>query len=337
MGKGVNFAIVGVDTDAAKLFIEQLALCDDIELGTLYPLEKFPEDYDAIRFKEKNYLIEKLDDFDFSQVKIAIFFGSPKNVEAAIIEAHEQGCYVIDGTGSFSKKADTLLAIPDINSDDIISLADRILVSPNPNTIAIAIAMHKIAADFSLDSLNISALESVSGKGKAGTSELVGQAVALLSGKPIVDKIYPAQVAFNVIPTDLKQDENSEVSYEQSIVNEIHEFISEPSVTGSVSYTSVTVPVFYGHSYLVNFETSIEITSQDLENIWNGCDNIDYLPNEVVTPVTHGVNRDKVCICKLQKGVRQNEFKFYMVMDNTLKGNALNCIGILRLLIDNLL
>ncbi len=335
MSNGVRFAVAGVDTDAAKLFLEQLETQENLELGALYPLEKFPEEYDAVRFKDKNYLIEKLDDFDFSQVKIAIFFGSAKNVENAILNASAENCYVIDATGTYANQDNTLLAIPEINSQDIISLADRILVSPNPSTIAVTLAMQGIAEAFSLDSLSVTALEAVSGKGKVGTSELVGQAVSLLNGKPIANKIYPAQVAFNVIPASVEKHDETAISYEQSVVNEIHNFIAEPAVTGAVSYSAVTVPVFYGYSFLVTFETSVDVSLEEIENIWKNSAFIEYLPNEVVTPVTHGVNKDKICICSLHKGTRPQEFKFYMVMDNTLRGNALNCIGILRQLVEN--
>ncbi|MGN1357539.1 MAG: Asd/ArgC dimerization domain-containing protein [Succinivibrionaceae bacterium] len=330
----VRFAVAGVDTDAAKLFLNKLEDQDDLKLGALFPLEKFPEDYDAIRFREKNYLIERLDDFDFSQAKIAIFFGSARNIKDAVFRASEEGCYIIDATGSLSGEDNTLLSIPEVNGRDIISQADRILVSPHAGTIAVTLAMQGIADAFSLDALSVTALESVSSLGASGASELVGQTVSVLNGKPAVNKIYPTQVAFNIIPSSRIKGDFGNLN-EQSVIEEIQQFLGAPATTGSVSYHSLTVPVFYGHTYLVTFETSVDVSLSELEEIWKNSEFIDYQTEEVVTPVTHGVDHDKICICELKKGLRPREFSFYMVMDNTLTGNALNCIGILRQLVEN--
>ena len=70
----ITLAVAGTDTEQGKLFLEKLAAAEDLEITELYPLEKVPDEYDAVRFRGRNHLKQKLDDFDFSQVQAAIFF-----------------------------------------------------------------------------------------------------------------------------------------------------------------------------------------------------------------------------------------------------------------------
>ena len=89
---------------------------------------------------------------------------------------------------------------------------------------------------------------------------------ALLNGKPIEPKVYPKQIAFNVLPhIDVFMD-NGYTKEEMKMVWETRKIMEDESI--QVNPTTVRVPVFYGHSEAVHIETRKKITAQQRASCW---------------------------------------------------------------------
>ena len=313
----LNIAIVGTDTAAGKLLLEKLEE-SSMEIEVLYPLEKLPEDYSSIRFRKKTCLIEKLDDFDFTSVSLVFFTGSRKNISEHITRALESGCYVIDDTGAEVPDYDVLTIIPEINGDEIAGCRTRLFRSPHAVTIQTALAMNEIISQFGLESLDITSFEAVSGEGQPAVTELANQAISL----------------FNTIPSMVDFESGESYSdHEKQILGEIENFL--PQISGRVCVNSFFVPVFYGHSTLFSFSTSMPVSVEEIRQVLADSSMISYVDREVVTPVTHGVSRDLPVVTRLRRSTAgENQFNLFSVIDNSLKGEVLNCIQIAEKIIE---
>ncbi len=334
--KEITLAVAGSDTEAGKLFLEKLEENENIGIKELYPLEKVPDEYDAIRFRKKNYLTCKLDDFDFSQAQVAIFFCSEKNAMAPLEQAFEAGCFIINATEAVPTYG-SLMVIPQVNSDQMLDVRSRCFTSPSGPVISSVLALKDIVDEFGIDYLNITAFESVSSFGHGAVQELAGQTVALLSGKPSVNKNFPAQVAFNVIPSVIGGEQIQQYSdYELQQVKDLENFL--PALGGKVTYSSFTVPVFYGYCAHLTFRTAVSTSLEQVNDLLTHGSLNQFIESETVTPVTHGVNRTKQVITRLRNSTGcDDEFNMFVVLDNTLTGNVLNCMQILEKIIENML
>ncbi len=327
--QSISLAVAGTDTAQGKMFLEKLQDRENIEISDFYPLEKAPDDYDAVKFRKKNYIKGRLDDFDFSRVTVAVFFCSSKNAREPMLKALDAGCKVIDATRGERARDDARLIIPEINGCDAADPAYPYLVSPSPAVISAALAIYEIYNEFGIEYLNITAMEPVSAAGHEGVKELAGQAAQLLNGRPPVMKNFPAQVAFNVIPSEVSGDEEQYSDYEMTQIRDIGSFI--PGASGRITFNSYTVSVFYGYSCHLTFRTSVSVSLPELKyRLSSGLLN-EYAESATVTPVTHGIDRDRQIISRVRESTgAAGEFSMFAVFDNLLAGSVQNCIKILE-------
>ena len=90
------------------------------------------------------------------------------------------------------------------------------------------------------------------GTGKEAIEELAKQTADLLNMKEVECKVYPKQIAFNVLPhIDVFQD-NGYTKEEMKMVWETTKIFEDESI--QVNPTAVRVPVFYGHSEAIHIE-----------------------------------------------------------------------------------
>ena len=322
-----SIAVVGTDTASGKLLLEKLEE-SNIGIDNLYPVEKLPEEYSSIRFRKKTIMIEKLDDFDFSQAAVVFFMCGKKNISEHIIRAYEAGCYVIDNTGAELDGYETLQVVPEINGEDIELYHARIIRSPQASTIQTALVMNDLIQQFGVESLNITTFESVSGEGRAAVTELANQAISLFNTKPIVNRHFPVQIAVNTVPSLIDfETENSYSEHELAILGELENMM--PQISGRICVNSFFVPVFYGHSALISFSLTTPASVDEIRQVLSDSEYISYVDKEVVTPVTHGVSVEVPVVTRLRRSTaNENEYNLFSVIDNSLKGEVLNCIQI---------
>ena len=88
--------------------------------------------------------------------------------------------------------------------------------------------------------------QSVSGTGKEAIEELREQSKAFLNGEEIDIKVYPHQIAFNVLPQIGSIDETGYSSEEIKMHEETRKILNDYNI--NVSATTVRVPVFRSHA-----------------------------------------------------------------------------------------
>ena len=217
----------------------------------------------TVEFKGKRLDVIDVDTFDFSKADIGLFSAGGDVSRAYAPKAGAAGCVVIDNTSEFRYEDDIPLVVPEVNPHDIAKYKARhIIANPNCSTIQMLVALKPIHDAAQIERINVATYQSVSGAGKEGVEELAEQSVALMSGKgPVKPKVMAAQIAYNLVPQIDKFQDNGYTKEEMKMFWETRKIFGDPDIR--VNATTVRVPVFFGHSEVVNVETRRKMSADE--------------------------------------------------------------------------
>jgi len=334
--KKFDVAVVGATGAVGETMLSILEE-RDFPINNLYPLASERSAGKRIQFKGKSVVIGDLEQFDFSKAQIGLF--SPGASVSAIYapKAGDAGCIVVDNTSQFRRDPDIPLVVPEVNPHAIANYKPRnIIANPNCSTIQMLVALKPIYDAVGIERINVATYQAVSGTGKDAIEELAIQTAALLNVKPITPKVYPKQIAFNVLPQiDVFMD-NGYTKEEMKMVWETKKIFADENIL--VNPTTVRVPVFYGHSEAVHIETkekiSVELARKLLQNapgvvVIDECKDGGY-----PTAVTDAAGKDPVFVGRIREDISHPRgLNLWIVADNIRKGAALNSIQIAEILV----
>jgi aspartate-semialdehyde dehydrogenase len=286
-------------------------------------------------------MVQDLSNFDFSQTPVALFSaGGDVSAEYAPIAA-QQGCVVIDNTSHFRRDDDIPLVIPEVNPEAIGQFRQRnIIANPNCSTIGMLMALKPIYDLAGIERINVATYQAVSGTGKDAIEELAGQTARLLNGKEAEPKVYPRQIAFNVIPHIDTFLENGYTREEMKMVWETQKILADESIR--VNPTCVRVPVFYGHAEAVHIETREPVSVTEARALLQAADGVSVLdspePGGYPTPVSEAAGADPVFVGRIRADISHPRgLNLWVVADNVRKGAALNSVQIAEVLLSTYL
>jgi aspartate-semialdehyde dehydrogenase len=249
------------------------------------------------------------------------------------------GCVVIDNTSQFRYDDDIPLVVPEVNPEAIAQHTVRgIIANPNCSTIQMLVALKPIHEAVGITRINVCTYQAVSGSGKEGIEEVVSQTSQLLNGKPIQTKVYPKQIAFNVLPQiDVFMD-NGYTKEEMKMVWETKKIMGDDSI--QVNPTAVRVPVFFGHSEAIHIETRAKITVEKVRELLAAAPGITVMDERVEggypTAVTESSGHDDVFVGRIREDISYEKgIDLWVVADNVRKGAALNSVQIAEELVKN--
>ncbi len=336
MSKTYDVAVVGATGAVGETMISILEE-RNFPVGTLYPLASERSVGKIVQFKGKSVRVQNLDEFDFSKAQIGLFSAGGSISEKYAPIAGKAGCVVIDNTSHFRYQEDIPLVVPEVNPDDIARYkTHNIIANPNCSTIQMLVALKPIYDKVGISRINVATYQAVSGTGKEAIEELAAQTAALLNMKPIEAKVYPKQIAFNVLPhIDVFQD-NGYTKEEMKMVWETKKIFNDESLL--VNPTCVRVPVFYGHSEAVHIECKENIRSEEVRELLMKAEGVVVLDERAdggyATAVTESAGKDPVFVSRIRDDISHpNGINLWIVSDNVRKGAALNSVQIAEKLI----
>lgn len=329
---GYDVAVVGATGVVGEAFLEVLAE-RNFPISHLYPLASARSAGETVLFNNKNHNVTDIAEFDFSKVQFAFFSAGAEVSKLYAPVAAEAGCVVIDNTSHFRYEPDIPLVIPEVNPYALQDYRERnIIANPNCSTIQMLIALKPIYDAVGITRINVATYQSVSGAGKKAIEELARQTAQLLNGQDISIKVFPKQIAFNVVPQIDEFQENGYTKEEMKMVWETQKILEDNSIL--VNATAVRVPVFYGHSEAVHVETLQPIdaiTAKEILSIAPGVEVINEF--DYPTSVSHAASQDAVFVGRIRENMGQNGLNLWIVSDNVRKGAALNAVQIAETLI----
>lgn len=340
MARTFDVAVVGATGAVGECMLEILA-ARRFPIGKVYALASERSIGRTVKFGRQELEIENLADFDFGKVQIGLF--SPGASVSAIYapKAGKAGCVVIDNTSQFRYDDDIPLVIPEVNEHAIAQYRNRnIIANPNCSTIQMLVALKPIYDAVGIERINVATYQAVSGTGKDAIEELATQTANLLNGRPVEPKVYPKQIAFNVLPHIDSFQDNGYTKEEMKMVWETRKIMGDDSI--QVNPTCVRVPVFYGHSEAVHIETRDKISAAEAQCLLASAPGVVLLderkPGGYPTPVGDASGQDPVYVGRVREDISHPRgLNLWVVSDNLRKGAALNSIQIAESLIERYL
>lgn len=331
MTRTYNIAVVGASSLVGEAILDLLAK-RKFPSAKVYALDAETDGEQDIDFGNRSLDINLLAEFDFSLADIVFFAADESTTALYVPKALAAGCTVIDDSATYRFDENVPLVIPEVNATVLANCSAKLIASPGSNTTQLLVALNAIHAAARITQLNIVTYQAVSGSGRAGVEELAKQTAQLLNVRAIEPKVYTAQIAFNLIPQIDELQDNGYTKEEMKLVWEVQKILDSKTV--QVNATTVRVPVFFGHSHVVQVETATKITAVQAKQLLQQTPGLIVRDEFPPTPVTDAVESEAIYVGRLREDIsRPQGLNLWIVADNVRRGAALNCVQIAETLI----
>ena len=288
-----------------------------------------------VSFGDRTLKTKDLDTFDFTGWDIALFAIGSDATKIYAPKAAASGCVVIDNSSLYRYDPDIPLIVPEVNADDVVRYKNKnIIANPNCSTAQMVVALKPLHDRARIKRVVVATYQSVSGTGKEAMDELWNQTKGIfVPGQEVAPKVYPKQIAFNVIPhIDVFLD-SGDTKEEWKMVVETKKIL-DPKI--KVTATCVRVPVFVGHSEAVNIEFEDYLDWEEATDILREAPGVLVVdkrePGGYITPIDC-VGDYATYVSRIrQDETIENGLNIWVVSDNLRKGAALNAVQIAEVL-----
>ncbi|MFO6424870.1 aspartate-semialdehyde dehydrogenase [Motilimonas sp. KMU-193] len=329
MERLINIAVLGATGTVGNAVVEQLEE-REYPVNQLFLLGSENSDGETLMFKGKRHRVRLAQNFDWTQVEIAIFCAGNEAALTYIDDAKAAGCLVIDSSSAFANEPDVAQVVPEINAGALAQIQQsRIVVSPSSAVIAASLVLKSIQDEVGLSKVNITTYQSVSSAGKKGVAALAGQTAKLLNAKPVEADFFSEQIAFNCLPLAGKLNENGYSQDEMLIASQLPLVLNDPEV--DVIPSCVIVPVFHGMSAVLHVETRYPLEINEITAMIRDSQGVELVEqdDELATCVGHALGQDTVYVDRVRKNLaNENGIQLWFAIDNVRKGSATNLVQI---------
>jgi aspartate-semialdehyde dehydrogenase len=299
-------------------------------LKRLVPLASARSAGQKLRFGSGEVTVETLTPQSFTGVDVALFSaGASVSREFGPIAA-AAGAVAIDNSSAWRMDPDVPLVVPEVNMAAAAKRPRGIIANPNCSTIQMVVALKPLHDAARIKHIVVSTYQATSGKGHAAVEELLAQTRAVLDGRTPESKVFPGQIAFNVL-CDWKAGESDYSEEETKMVQETRKILDEPTL--GVSPTTVRVPVINGHSEAVHLQFARPMSAEEARGLLRHAPGVvlvdgPYAPGKNPQPI-QATGTDAVYVGRVREDLAvPGALNLFVVSDNLRKGAALNAVQI---------
>ncbi|MDD2443493.1 MAG: aspartate-semialdehyde dehydrogenase [Desulfotomaculaceae bacterium] len=330
--KKYNVALVGasgaVGQELLKILEER-----DFPVGNIRLCATSRSAGKELLFQGKPYRVEVTTPESFSGMDIALFAGGVASKEFGAA-AVERGAVVVDNSSNYRMDPSVPLVVPEVNPEDV-KWHKGIIANPNCSTILAVVALKPIHDAGKIKRVVVSTYQAVSGAGREGIVELSGQVEAIQSQEEVVAKVFPYQIAFNLIPhIDVFMDMGY-TKEEWKMVRETQKILHDDTI--AITATTVRVPVYRSHSESINIETERKISATQARRLFEEFPGIVVI-DEPAAPSypmpLYASDKDEVFVGRIREDNSiSNGLNIWVVADQIRKGAATNTVQIAELVV----
>lgn len=338
---GMNIGIVGATGQVGGVMLSILAERD-------FPVEElrlFASSRSAgrtIEWNGRTITIEDASTADYTGLDQVLFSAGKTTSIALAPKVAADGAIVIDNSSGWRMDPDVPLVVAEVNPHHLDSIPKGIVANPNCTTMAAMPVLKPLALEAGLNRLVVSSYQAASGSGLEGVDELAGQLATAgdhsreltydgTAGSFPEPNKFAATLACNVVPLcgAVVDDGSLETDEEQKLRNESRKILDLPDL--QVSATCVRVPVFTGHSLVVNAEFDSDITPEQATKILADAEGV--VLDELPTPLK-SAGIDPTLVGRIRRDPStENGLVMFLSSDNLRKGAALNTVQIAEALL----
>jgi len=330
---GYRVAVVGATGAVGQTMLEILEQ-RGFPVAEIVPLASSRSAGSRISFKGKEYVVQDLESFDPAGLDIALFSAGGSTSKQHAPRFAAAGCYVIDNSSAWRMDEDVCLVVPEVNPHALeMARSNHIIANPNCSTIQMVVALKPLHDAVPIKRVVVSTYQAVSGAGGKAIEELAKQTAQLLNAQEASVEVFPARIAFNVIPQiDVFMDDGY-TKEERKMMDETRKIMGADI---AVTATTVRVPVFYGHSESVNVTFEAPMSADQARNILADAEGICVVddPKGADYPMaSEAAGSDPVWVGRIRDDKScPNSLHLWIVADNVRKGAALNAVQIAEIL-----
>ena len=248
----------------------------------------------------------------------------------------DAGAVVVDNTSYWRMHDDVPLVVAEVNPDAVDSHRG-IVANPNCTTMVMMVALAPIHRAVGIERIVVSTYQAVSGTGQKAIQELLDQTKAILAGEKTEAKVYPHQIAFNIMPqVESFKDGDDYTTEERKVMAETRKILGETEESLRISATCARVPVIAGHSESINIQTREPLSPERCREILAEAPNVVVAdsPGEGIYPLAADVaGRDEVVVGRVRRDPSHERcLNLWVVGDNLRKGAATNAVQLAELL-----
>ena len=333
MKKLYTVAILGATGAVGQEMIDILQE-RDFPVGKLIPLASARSAGKTLKFKGEDVTIQLACDEAFQGVDIVL--GAAENDIAkqfapAIVAA---GAVFVDNSSAFRMDPKVPLIVPEVNPEDV-KWHNGIISNPNCSTIITVTAVNALNQLSPIRTMTASTYQAVSGAGAGGPIELMGEVEALSKGEAYEPKIFPYQIAYNLIPQIGGEQFEGYTSEEMKMQNEGRKIMHLPEL--KVTCTCVRVPVVRSHSISVSCHFDKPVAVEQVREVIAqapGCRLVDDLAAKQYPMPLDTTDQDIVFVGRIRPDLTDEcGISLWCCGDQVRKGAATNAIQIAELLV----
>ena len=254
-----------------------------------------------------------------------------KKFAPAIVKA---GAVFVDNSSAFRMDPEVPLVVPEVNPEDV-KWHKGIISNPNCSTIITVTAVNALNAISPIRTMTASTYQAVSGAGAEGPVELMNEVEALAKGEKYEPKVFPYQIAYNLIPQIGGDQFEGYTSEEMKMQNEGRKIMHLPEL--KVSCTCIRVPVIRSHSISVSCHFDVPVTVEQVREAIAkapGCKLVDDLAKKEYPMPLETSGQDIVYVGRIRPDLTDdNGICLWCCGDQVRKGAATNAIQIAELLV----
>jgi aspartate-semialdehyde dehydrogenase len=275
-------------------------------------------------------VVHELGPASFAGVELALFSaGASVSREYGPIAA-QAGALVVDNSSAWRMDDGCPLVVPEVNLAAAQSRPKGIIANPNCSTIQMVVALKPLHDAARIKHIVVSTYQATSGKGHAAVEDLLQQARAVLDGRAVEPKVFPGQMAFNVL-CDWKAGNADWSEEELKMVNETRKIFGDPTI--GVTPTTVRVPVVNSHSEAVHVQFHRPMSAAEAKELLRKAEGV-VLMDDAYAPGKHpqpaqASGTDPVYVGRVRDDLAvPGALNLFVVSDNLRKGAALNAVQI---------
>ncbi len=246
------------------------------------------------------------------------------------------GIAVIDDSAVFRMDDQVPLVVPEVNAAALRAMPRGIVSIPNCTTTPLVMALKPLHDAVGVKRVVVTTFQSVSGTGAAAMDELMDQTKDLLAFRDVTTKVYPYQIAFNLLPHIGSFNEGGNCSEEVKIERETQKILGMPGIR--ITATTVRVPVLRCHSEAINVELERPLKANEARAALAAMPGVIVYDDPVkkLYPMPlDATGKDEVYVGRVREDESiANGLNLWVVSDNLRKGAALNAIQIAECLVN---
>ncbi len=332
MSRKLHVAIVGA-TGAVGVELMKTLTRRRFPVGKLTLLASARSAGKTMEFQGEQIPVLELREDSFAGVDIALFSAGAGISKQYAPFAVQAGAVVVDNSSAFRGDETVPLVIPEINAADI-ARNRGIIANPNCTTAITLMGLWPLHQAFGVKRVIAASYQAVSGTGAQAIEELRQQVDDIAGQRAITKKVYPHQIAFNVLPHVDSFLDTGYTREEMKMQNEGRRIMHLPDFRASV--TCVRVPVYRAHSVALNAEFERPVSVEKARAAIAQAPGVKLVDDPANNEYPQPLNVAEQDDCEIGR-IRidcalDNALAFWIAGDQLLKGAALNAVQIAELI-----